>query len=261
MKKYILLVDVGNTNIKIGIGLDKKLLTTFMIPTEHRLTSDSFGIKIYEFCRYLNIHPKDFSFWIVSSVVPPLDPILKEASDRYFGCPCFFVPEDVELNIENRYANPSEVGSDRLVTAYGARKIYPYPSIIVVDFGTATTLDCIEENSYLGGLICPGILSSLKALSLYTAKLPQISLEIESFQIKIGDSTSTSMRHGFIFGFASMIEGLCEKLKKMLKGDTFVVATGGLAFKIAPVCGSIQEIRADLLMQGLLYAAELVSLS
>ncbi len=257
MSKIVLLVDVGNTNIKIGIGKEK-LVSTFVLPTQHQMTSDSFGIQVYELCKYVGIDPKTISFWLVSSVVPPIEPVLKEASKRYFGCPCLFVTEEVSLDIENKYANPKEVGADRLVSAYGARKLFSTESIIVIDFGTATTLDCVEGNSYLGGLICPGILSSLKALALHTAKLPRINLDIESSSIRIGDTTSTSMTHGFIFGFASMIDGLCNKLKELLSHDVTVVATGGLASKIAPVCTSIKEVKKDLLMQGLLFASRLV---
>ncbi len=254
----VLLIDVGNTNIKIGIASEDKLLSTFTIPTEHKITADSFGIQVYELCKYAGFNPKDFSFWLVSSVVPPLDPIIKEASLKFFGCKSIFVPQELSLDIENRYANPQEVGADRLVTAYGARKLLPFSSIIIIDFGTATTLDCVQGNSYLGGLICPGIGTSLKGLSLYTAKLPQISLEVDSLEIKIGDTTVNSMKYGFLFGFAAMIDGLCNNLAKILNDEVYVIATGGFASKISCICNRINEVKEDLLMQGLLFASKLL---
>ncbi len=255
-KHIILLMDIGNTNTKVGIAFDDKIVATYVLPTTLKETADTFGFKIVAMCRNLKIQVSEIDLWMVCSVVPPLNLIIKEAGEKYSNCKVIFVPEDFALPLENKYANPSEVGSDRLVTAYAARELYSTPGLIVIDFGTATTLECVQDNSYLGGLICPGIFSSLQALSVKTAKLPKISLEMDNRKMQIGNSTITSMTHGFIFGFAKMVDGLCEELKKFLKGEITIVATGGFAPKIKPVSRLINEIRPDLLLRGLLFASK-----
>ncbi len=254
MQKYILLIDVGNTNTKIGLAEGDEIISTYVLPTTSAETSDTFGFKIFSLCKLSRVSLEDIKAWMVSSVVPPLNTIISQAGKKYCQCPVVFVPEDLSLPLENRYANPKEVGSDRLVTAYAARNLFFTPGLIVIDFGTATTLECVQDNTYLGGLICPGVLSSLQALGQRTAKLPKISLDVEGDQMKIGDSTITSMTHGFIFGFASMVDGLCNKLKDFLRGEVTVVGTGGFARRVQPVCKSIDEIMPDLLLRGLLMA-------
>ena len=255
-KKKILLIDVGNTNTKIGLAVGNEIVSTYVLPTSLRETSDTFGFKIFALTRHVKIQINEIDLWMVSSVVPPLNGIIKEAGNKYSMCDVIFVPEDLPLPLENRYANPHEVGSDRLVTAYAARELFSTPGLIVIDFGTATTLECVQDNIYLGGLICPGILSSLQALGQKTAKLPKISLDVDDGKMLIGNSTVTSMTHGFIFGFASMVDGLCTQLKDFLTGDITVVATGGFAEKVKNVCKSIDEIRPDLLLKGLLFASK-----
>lgn len=255
-KKTILLMDIGNTNTKVGIAIGDEIVATYVLPTTMKDTADTFGFKIFAMCRHLKIQINEIDLWMISSVVPPINSIIKEAGEKYSGCDVVFVPEDVPLPLENKYANPTEVGSDRLVTAYAARNLFSTPGLIVIDFGTATTLECVQDNSYLGGLICPGILSSLQALSVKTAKLPKISLEVDDGKMQIGNSTITSMTHGFIFGFAKMVDGLCMELEKFLTGEVTIVATGGFASKIKPVSKCIDEIRPDLLLRGLLFASK-----
>ena len=253
-KKYLLLLDIGNTNTKVGLAREETLLSSFVFPSNYLETSDNWGFRLLELCRYSQVAPREIASWVVSSVVPPLESLLLQAGKRYFDCPVLFVPRDIALPIRNCYQSPTEVGADRLVSAYAAREFFSTPAIIVIDFGTATTFDCIQDRDYLGGLICPGVLSSAKALSSQTAKLPQISLELASAEISIGQSTSTSLNQGFIFGFASLVEGLCSRLKDKLSGEISVVATGGFASTLQKVCPCLQEIRPDLLLQGLLKA-------
>ncbi len=254
MRECVLLIDVGNTNTKIGLGVKNKIISTYVLPTTLAETADTFGFKIFSICRLSSISLDEIDVWMVSSVVPPLNTIISRAGEKYSRCKVVFVPEDMDLPLENRYANPREVGSDRLVTAYAARKLFSSPGLIVIDFGTATTLECVQGNTYLGGLICPGVLSSLQALGQKTAKLPKISLDVREEEMQIGDSTITSMTHGFIFGFASMVDGLCEKLREFLTGEVTVVGTGGFAPKVRPVCKSLHTIMPDLLLKGLLMA-------
>ncbi len=217
-----MLIDVGNTSTKIGLAIGNEIVSTYVLPTTLKETSDTFGFKIFALTRHLKVQISEIDLWMVSSVVPPLNGIIREAGNKYSLCDVVFVPEDLSLPLINRYANPYEVGSDRLVTAFAARELFSTPGLIVIDFGTATTLECVQDNIYLGGLICPGILSSLQALSQKTAKLPKISLDVEDGKMLIGNSTVTSMTHGFIFGFAAMVDGLCMELRNFfIRGDNY----------------------------------------
>ncbi len=253
-QELFLLIDVGNTNIKIGLADADAIRQSFVLPTNYQETGDTFGLKIVDLCNYLQLSVRDLKAWMVSSVVPQLNTLIRQAGQSYSECPVYFVPEDIPLPLVNHYTLPAEVGADRLVTAYAARELFDTPGLMVVDFGTATTVECVQDRGYLGGLICPGVLSSLQALGGKTAKLPRISLDLESTDIRIGVSTVQSLTQGFVFGFAAMIEGTCERLKKNLEGEVTVVATGGFAKKIQPVCPCLQAVREDLLLMGLLLA-------
>lgn len=256
---YLLLFDVGNTNTKIGLTHKGRLLAAYSFPSSTAETADVWGFRVLDICRHWQLPAESVTAWVVSSVVPPLNDALKTAGARYCDCPVHFVPRDIPIPLENHYARPQEVGADRLVTALAARRRFATPAVICVDFGTATTFDCIQDTAYLGGLICPGVLSSAKGLAAQTAKLPQVSLELESEELQIGMSTSTSLNHGFLFGFASMIEGLCARLQKHLFGEVTVVATGGFGRRLQPVCPCLEHVEPDLLLQGLQYAADQLS--
>ncbi|MDQ7031890.1 MAG: type III pantothenate kinase [Desulfonauticus sp.] len=246
-----LLIDVGNTNIKFGLGDAKKVVQAFVLPTNLNETPDSLGLSIYNFLNYA-CPGKHIQAWVVGSVVPLLDKVLEEACYLYGKCPLYFLPADIPLDIENQYQQPQEVGADRLLGAYAARKLFPEPtSLIVIDFGTATTFDCVEHNAYLGGLICPGLNSSLQALALNTAKLPQISLEFRGENLEIGKNTQHSLNQGMLFGFVAMVEGLVLRLKKILRPKVKVVATGGLASLLATATRSIDLVYPELVLEGL----------
>lgn len=250
----LLLIDVGNTNIKVGLADAESIRQSFVLPTHSQETRDTFGLRIVDLCRYLKLSAGDLKAWVVSSVVPQMNTLIRQAGEAYSGCPVYFAPGDIPLPLVNHYTLPAEVGADRLVTAYAARELFDTPGLMVVDFGTATTVECVQDRGYLGGLICPGVLSSLQALGGKTAKLPRISLDLESTDIRIGVSTVQSLTQGFVFGFASMIEGVCARLKTNLQGEVTVVATGGFAGKIQPVCPCLDAVREDLLLTGLLLA-------
>jgi type III pantothenate kinase len=248
----VLLFDVGNTNIKLCLADESGIGRTYSLPSTNRETADSLGLAISGICAREGVAEGDVRAWVLSSVVPPLNGLLKAACSGYFACPALFVPGDIALPLENRYARPQEVGADRLLGGFAARMRFDDQTLIVVDFGTATTFDCVQGNAYLGGLICPGVLSSVTALGTQTAKLPQISLEPDSDELDIGTSTRQSLNHGVLFGFASMLEGLTSRLKKRL-GDprARVVATGGFAPHLAAITDCIDDLAPDLLMQGL----------
>lgn len=247
----IMLFDVGNTNTKIGFSTREEIGPSFVLPTDPGGTSDSWGLKLVEICRVAGYSHEDVIGGAVSSVVPPMNPILKKAVERFFPCELKYAPDSIPLSINNKYERPWEVGADRLVTSFAGRQISDSENIIVVDFGTATTFDCVVGNDYIGGLICPGVMSSTKALASATAKLPHISLEIESDEIRPGRSTAESLNQGLIFGFAAMVEGLSERLSRTLGGEVELIATGGFASKIADVCHAIDRVEPTLLLDGL----------
>lgn len=247
----LLLLDVGNTGVKIGLAREDGLAASFTLPTDPRETSDSLGLKLMDLCRFQGLAPADVEAVAVSSVSPPLNPIISDAAQRYFGRRALFVPADIGLDIENRYERPQEVGADRLTAAFAARRLLDDERIIVIDFGTATTFDCVQGDAYLGGLICPGVMSSARALASSTAKLPQIDLRLEPGGLQVGRSTKASLNQGLIHGFAAMAEGLVGRLREAMGGSAAVVATGGLAGRIAQVCAVLDVVKPDLMLDGL----------
>lgn len=259
----VILLDVGNTNVKVGLARPHLgLISTYALPTSSSGgldTPDAWGLKLLDICRVENVTPGEVAGFAASSVVPPMNPVLSRAAARFFDRTVRFAPGDIPIPIENRYARPAEVGADRLVTAFAARQLSEAPALVVVDFGTATTFDCVLGGAFVGGLICPGVLSSARALATGTAKLPHITLEIGPPRadggLDIGQSTSQSLNVGLIHGFAAMVEGLAAKLATTLlpgrEAEVRVIATGGFAGRIASVCPAIHEVREDLLMEGL----------
>lgn len=271
----VLFFDIGNTNIKLGLGGSGRVLTSYSFPTNESQTSDQFGLTLLEALRHglgkleaegslehssgkspaedKTDTPVDrVEACVAASVVPGMTQLVAAACLRFLGKKLLLAPEDIAIPLENNYARPHEVGADRLVGAYAARRLYPSASsIISVDYGTATTIDCVEGDAYLGGLICPGVMSSVSALSTKTAKLPRVNLVVEEERPVPGRSTFTSLNHGFVFGFAAMTEGLCEKLAAQLKAPVTVIGTGGFARAMSRVTGCFDAVRPDLLLEGL----------
>lgn len=252
MATGVLYFDIGNTNTKIGVSVGDALVASYVLPSDERQTADQFGLTLLELLRHTQVEPASVTASVASSVVPGMGLLIRRACERFLGVRTLFAPEDLPIPLENRYALPHEVGADRLVGAYAARRIFPSAaSIISVDFGTATTFDCVEGNAYLGGLICPGVQSSASALASNTAKLPRISLEVKDKAPAPGRSTATSLNHGFVFGFAAMTEGLAARLARGMQGPVTVVGTGGFAAALAEVADCFHAVHPDLLLEGL----------
>ncbi|WP_027185935.1 type III pantothenate kinase [Desulfovibrio inopinatus] len=247
----IVLADVGNTNVKLGITTAGGEIDAYVIPTDPLDTADNWGLRLLNILRHADVRPEDVEAVLVSSVVPPMDPLIDNACRRFLQRAPLFVPKSLPVPLNNCYERPYEVGADRLVTAYAARRIHPEGGLIVIDFGTATTFECVRGNDYLGGLICPGVLSSAQALSSRTAKLPQITLEPSTDELTIGKSTSESLNQGLVFGFAAMVDGIATRLTALLDSPVTVTATGGFAAKLAPYCERIDDVQPDLLLGGL----------
>lgn len=252
MGSRILLFDIGNTSIKVGLADREKLLTTYTLGTKDVQTSDALGLTLYSLLQHAGVKAADLEACVGSSVVPALEPVLREACHRYAALELLLAPLDIPVPLENRYANPHEVGADRLVGAYAARRLFPDPaSIISVDFGTATTFDCISGQAYLGGLIFPGVQTAAHALASHAAKLPPVSLDVTVDEPAPCRDTVTSMNHGIIFGFGCMVAGLTARLARQLPGPVCLVATGGFAPAIARVSACFDQVFPDLLLDGL----------
>ena len=246
-----LLIDIGNTNIKFGLAERQGLGPSFALPTDRSATPDSLGLAMATALSFHGCRPADVEGALASSVVPPLNPVISHAVSRYLGVRLRFVSNDVPVPLKNRYGRPHEVGADRLVTAYAGRLAAATPSVIVVDFGTATNFDCVRDDAFLGGLICPGLATSLSGLVSKTAKLPHVALDPGDGALSIGRSTTECINQGFVFGFADMVSGVTARLKAHLGGEVQVLATGGFAEKLAPICPVIRDVRPELLLEGL----------
>lgn len=246
----ILLFDAGNTNTKICLADDTGLGESYTLPTRPANTGDDWGLKIEAILNREDVNLRDIEACVISSVVPPLDPLITRMARRFLDCEAIFAGRDLRIDLDNEYARPEQVGTDVLVGCLSARLTYDAENLIIIDFGTATTLACVMGTAFKGGLICPGVLSSTAALSSGTAKLPKVDLAITSDTLTWGQTTEECLNQGLVFGFASMIDGLVEKLSVQMD-NPFVVATGGLAENIAQVSTSIDELRPDLVMEGL----------
>ncbi|MBP3731312.1 MAG: type III pantothenate kinase [Mailhella sp.] len=248
----LLLVDIGNTSIKLAFADEHGIESVYSLPTKVQHSVDSLGLSLRQLLSLEKKDPADISECALCSVVPDVASMFKRACIRYLQRHPLNFPEDFALVLKNGYRHPHEVGADRLLAACAARMLYTEPpSIISVDFGTATTFDCVSGDTYLGGLICPGLFSSRNALAACTAKLPLISLDVSEPALVIGRDTETSMAHGFLFGFAAMTEGLCRRLKMQLPLPAFVLGTGRDAQSLSKICSAFDAVRPDLLLEGL----------
>lgn len=245
----ILVVDVGNSNIVLGIYKQRELLHHFRISTSRQSTADEYGILIHNFFQMSHIKTSEIEGIIISSVVPPLVNVLEEMCVKYVGKKPLVVGPGIKTGLNLRYENPREVGADRIVNAVAAVDQFKCP-LVVVDFGTATTFDCIDgEGNYLGGAIVPGIGISTEALYQRASKLPRI--ELEKPKKVIGRNTIHAMQAGIIFGYAGQVDGIVERIKEEMKAEPKVIATGGLAELIASETKTIEVVSPMLTLEGL----------
>lgn len=246
----LLVFDIGNTNMVVGVYKGKELVTYWRIATDRQKTADEFGMLIQSLFSYNNIDPKDIDAVIYSSVVPPIMGALEEMAERYFNCKPLVVGPGIKTGISIMYDNPREVGADRIVNAVAGVEKYGGP-LIIVDFGTATTFCCISgKGEYLGGAITPGINISTEALFQRTAKLPKV--ELITPKKVIGKNTINAIQSGILYGYAGLIDGIVKRMKKEIKGKGVkVVATGGLAEQISENTETIDHIDKLLTLEGL----------
>jgi len=246
----LLTIDVGNTQTVLGLFDDQALTHHWRISTNDERTSDELALLVADLLRLRGIefHPEQLGI-AVSSVVPRITASLRQMADEWFGVKAVVLEPGTRMGMPILYDNPKEVGADRIANAVGAYDIYGGPAI-VVDFGTATTLDAISaKGEYLGGAIIPGIEISLDALFARAAALRRIEL-VEPRNV-IGKNTVESMQSGAIYGFTAQVDGLATRMKKELGGTPAVIATGGLAGLIAPLSSTIQYHEPWLTLVGL----------
>ncbi|NLK52967.1 MAG: type III pantothenate kinase [Syntrophomonadaceae bacterium] len=245
----VLVFDVGNTNMVLGVYEGEKLITHWRIASDRQKTSDEYGMLIRSLFDYRGLDMRKIKSVVISSVVPPLNPVLEETAQVYFGVQPLEVGPGVKTGIAIKYENPREVGADRVVNAVGAFERYGGP-IIVVDFGTATTFCALtKQGEYLGGAIAPGIGISTEALFQRAAKLPRI--ELVKPKAVIGRNTVASMQAGVVYGFIGQVDGIVERMKLELGPESKVVATGGLAELIAAESRTIDIVDQFLTLEGL----------
>lgn len=245
----LLVIDVGNTNIVLGVYKDTELLDHWRISTDRQRTTDEYGVLIRELFYLNDLRADDINAIIISSVVPPVVPTLERMCQRYFGLSPLLIGPGVKTGMDIRYDNPREVGADRIVNAVAAYEKYGGP-VIIVDFGTATTFCAVDAKGvYLGGSICPGIGISTEALVQRTAKLPRI--ELKRTDSVICRNTIESMQAGVFYGFVGQVEGIVSRMRRELDMSARVVATGGLAVVIAPTTKAIDVVEPMLTLEGL----------
>lgn len=253
----LLVLDVGNTNTVLGVferDSDdsehyERLLANWRVATVQRSTVDEYGVLFRNLFSMAGLEAAGIHGIVVSSVVPPLDPVLRQVCERYFNLKPLFIEPGVKTGMPVHYDNPAEVGADRIVNAVAAFEKYGGPCVIV-DFGTATTFDCVSgKGEYLGGVICPGIGISADALFQRTARLPRV--EIRKPARVIGSNTVGSLQSGLYYGYLGLVDGILELLLKELGSDTVGIATGGLGSMIGTGSKYIKHVDEFLTLEGL----------
>jgi len=254
----LLVIDVGNTNTVIGIFQDRQLITDWRIRTERNTTEDEFNALIVTLFTGSGIAPGAISRTIISSVVPTVVNILDAFCRRYLGHAPRWVDPRHASPMPILLPNPAEVGADRIVNAVAAYHRYGQ-SLIVIDFGTATTFDAISTaGEYLGGAISPGIMISAEALFMKASKLPRVEIFSAPRHV-VGTDTIESMQSGLIFGYAGLVDGMVRRMRAEMQTAPKVIATGGLAPLMADVAESIDHVETDLTLEGLRLIDEMMN--
>jgi type III pantothenate kinase len=252
----LLAIDVGNSNIVLGVFDGTRLIQSWRLQTVRERTSDELGLLVDGLFAHSRIDRVKIRGVILGSVVPPLTGTVRQMVERYFGVAAVLVEPGVNTGMPILYKNPAEVGADRIVNAVAAYEKYgKAPAgagrpMIVVDFCTATTLDAVSaKGEYLGGAICPGVQISADALFQRAARLPRI--DVRKPASVVGQTTVGAMESGLFYGYVGMVEGLVRRMSDELGGRALCIATGGLADVIAPETALIEHVDGDLTLDGL----------
>ena len=245
----LLAIDIGNTNLVIGCIRDDEILFKMRIATDRTRTSDQYGVEIKNMIETFGVKVSDISDCIISSVVPPVFNSVRTGLIKVLGKQPMVVGPGLKTGLNIHMDVPSQVGSDRIVIAVAALAQFKAP-LVLMDLGTATTIEVVEpDNRYMGGVIVPGVKVSLDALTSRASQLPGISLDQP--KSVIGKNTVDCMRSGMMYGTAAMIDGLVDRIQEELGHPSTLVATGGMAQFIAPLCKHEIILDKDLLLKGL----------
>ena len=245
----LLAIDIGNTNITIGLFDEETLTKTWRIATSRSNTSDEYGTKILNILANKGIYIKNISAIVMCSVVPPLTTTLTDVFKEYFNIKPMTIGSGTKTGIKIMYDSPRDVGTDRIVDAAAVLKLYKGPAIIV-DLGTATVFDAVTENGeYLGGAISPGIRVSAESLYKATSQLKRV--ELITPETAIGKTTTHAIQSGLMLGYSELIKGMVNRFKEELGNNPKVIATGGLADIISKELDLFEIIDPDLTLKGL----------
>ncbi len=245
----LLAIDIGNTNIALGVYNGKKLSNHWRLVTQPERTADEYGALISYLASSRGLGREQIHAIIVSCVVPPMLSLVQELGESFFGVTPLIVGPGIKTGMPVLYDSPKDVGADRICNGIAAYERY-HDACIVVDFGTATTFDFVSrEGEYLGGSIAPGLLISVEALFQRTSKLPRV--EIIKPKEVVGKSPVHSIQSGIFYGYVGLVEGIVRQIQKESRARAKVIATGGLAPLIAPECSVISEVDEFLTLDGL----------
>ena len=245
----LLVIDVGNSNIVLGIYDEERLVQDWRVSTDKSKTIDEYGILFHDLFRLSGIVFADVKDIIVSSVVPTLTGVLEKLARQYFKITPYIVGPGIKTGMPIHYDNPKEVGADRIVNAVAGYEKFR-TSLIIVDFGTATTFDYVNrKGEYCGGAIAPGLVVSLEALFQKASKLPRV--EIAKPPAIIAKNTVNSMQAGIFYGYVGLVDGIVGRMRAESKDNAKVIATGGLAGLIAPESKTVEAVEEFLTLEGL----------
>jgi type III pantothenate kinase len=246
----LLCIDIGNTNIVLGIFKDGMLLNHWRIRTERDMTSDELGVLFNNLFGPVRLEITSITDTIISCVVPPLLNAFKEFCVSYLHQEPLIIGPEIPTGMPIKYDNPKEVGADRIVNAVAAYHKY-HTGLIVVDFGTATTFDYVSaEGVYAGGAIAPGIIISAEALFQKASRLPRVEI-FATPKTAIAKDTMSSINAGLIYGYAGLVDGIVNRIKREMGHDLTVIATGGLALLIQSEAETIDYVEEFLTLDGL----------
>jgi type III pantothenate kinase len=252
----LLTVDVGNLHTVLGLYEGEKLVRHFRIQSDRGRTEDEYLVILHTLVRIAGLDVGAVHAGVVASVVPPITEWIVRAIKNAFGCDALVVGPGIKTGMPILYENPKDVGADRIVNSIAAFERV-HAACIVVDFGTATTFDCVSpRGEYMGGVIAPGIVLSAEALFARAARLPKV--EIARPPHVLGRNTVHAMQSGLVYGYVGLVDGIVERLRAEMGQPCRVLATGGQASLIAPVSRTIEEVDEHLTLDGLriLYARQ-----
>lgn len=245
----LLTIDIGNTNLTIGLYEAETLTHHWRLATDHNRMPDEYGLQLLGLLTHAGCGPAHLGGIALASVVPPLTGRVAQACREYLKQEPLIVDAGVKTGVRIRYEDPKSVGADRVCDAAAVMKLYGGPAC-VIDFGTATTFNAItKDGDYLGGAITAGVTLAAEALYTHAAKLPRIDLQRPPSVI--GRNTTHAMQSGLLFGYVSMVEGMVGRFRKELGDDMKVIATGGLAESIAKETAVVQHLAPWLTLDGL----------